>query len=91
MIYYNPIYGIFNEEKMQEQMRQQQLQQFHNEQMLKTYDCAHKLQEFLESADKVSPQYQDIAALQCCSVLGEYFMKQNMQVPYDIAHQQMLL
>ena len=76
MNYYNPIYGIFNEEKIRERIRQQQLQQFHNDQ--------------LESADKVSFQYRDIATLQCYAVLGKYFMK-KMQGSYDVAHYQMLL
>lgn len=78
MNYHNPIYGIFNEANIQEQMHQQQLQQFHTNQLLKTYDCARKLKEFLESADKVSPQYWNVAASQCFAVLGEYFMKQKM-------------
>ena len=90
MNYYNPIYGIFNEEKIRERIRQQQLQQFHNDQLIKTFDCAHKLKEFLESADKVSFQYRDIATLQCYAVLGKYFMK-KMQGSYDVAHYQMLL
>lgn len=44
MRYYNPIYGIFNEASIQEQMHQQQ--QFHNSQMLKTFDCVNKLEDF---------------------------------------------
>ena len=53
MGYYNPIYGIFNEVSIQEQMRQQQLQQFHNNQMLKTFECVHKLEDFLKSVNAV--------------------------------------
>lgn len=72
---HNPIYGIFNVANIQEQIRQQQ---FHNDQLFKTFDCAHKLKEFLKSADKVSPQYWDVAVSQCFAVLGEHFMKQKM-------------
>ena len=47
MGYYNPIYGIFNEVIIREQMRQQQ--QFHNAQMIKTFECVHKLEDFLNA------------------------------------------
>lgn len=82
MNYQNPIYGIFNEQIIQEQMRQQQLQQFHNDQMLKTFDCAQKLKEFLKSADNLAPQYWDMAVWQCCGVLNEHFMKRKTPVLY---------
>lgn len=82
MNYHNPIYGIFNEANIQEQIRQQQLQQFHYNQLFKTYDCANKLKDFLESAEEVSPQYRDIAALQCYAVLGDYFKEKKTSVLY---------
>ena len=78
MGYYNPIYGMFNEVSIQEQMRQQQLQQFHNNQMLKTFECVHKLEDFLKSADELAPQYRDIATVQCLILLDEYFKRQRM-------------
>ena len=76
MGYINPIYGIFNELSIQDQMRQQQ--QFHNNQMLKTFECVHKLEDFLKSADELAPQYRDIAAVQCLILLDEYFKRQRM-------------
>ena len=76
MGYYNPIYGIFNEVSIQEQMRQQQ--QFHNAQMIKTFECVHKLEDFLKSADELAPQYRDIATVQCLILLDEYLKRQRM-------------
>ena len=74
MGYYNPIYGIFNEVSIQEHMCQQQ--QFHNSQMIKTFECVHKLEDFLRSADELVPQYRDIATVQCLALLGVYLTRQ---------------
>ena len=46
-MYDNYIYGIFNQNNIQEQLRQQQLQQHHNDQVWKSIKCANKLDEFL--------------------------------------------
>lgn len=77
MRYYNPIYGIFNEANIQEQINQQQLQQFHNSQMLKTFECVHKLDDFLKSADELTPKYRDIAAWQCLNLVNDYLHRQR--------------
>lgn len=75
MRYNNPIYGIFNETSIQEQIMRQQ---FHNSQMIKTYECVHKLEDFLKSADELAPQYRDIATIQCLNLLGEYLKEKRM-------------
>lgn len=51
LVYNNYIYGIFNQNSIQEQLRQQQLQQHHNDQVGKSIKCANKLDEFLKSID----------------------------------------
>ncbi len=70
MGYFNPIYGIFNEVSIQQQ-------QFHNAQMIKTFECVHKLEDFLKSADELAPQYRDIATVQCLILLDEYLKRQR--------------
>ena len=54
----NYIYGIFNKNSIQEQLRQQQLQQYHNDQVWQSIKCANKLDEFLRSIDEAEPEYQ---------------------------------
>lgn len=75
MVYQNPIYGIFNQPYIEEQMRQQH----HNDQVMKSMECANKLREFLESADKVEPAYQAMASDACCGVVIEYMNKRRFQ------------
>lgn len=79
MMYQNPIYGIINENtvRLQLQMQQSQAQQYHNDQLQKTGDCARKLGEFLRSMDEVDQQYQQLAFEQCCIVVGQYFQEKN--------------
>ena len=71
----NYIYGIFNQNSIQEQLRQQQLQH-HNYQVGKSIKCANKLDEFLKSIDEVEPEYQQLAFEQCCLVIGNH-MRQH--------------
>lgn len=70
----NPVYGIFNQPFIEAQLRQQH----HNDQILKSIDCANKLKEFLDSLDKVEPTYQNIALDQCCIVIGNYMRMHGM-------------
>lgn len=70
MGYFNPIYGIFNEVSIQQQ-------QFYNAQMIKTFECVHKLEDFLKRADELAPQYRDIATVQCLILLDEYLKRQR--------------
>ena len=74
-LYY--IYGIFNQNSIQEQLRQQQLQQHHNDQVGKSIKCANKLDEFLKSIDEVEPEYQQLAFEQCCLVIGNHMRQRG--------------
>ena len=80
----NYIYGIFNQNSIQEQLKQQQLQQHHNDQVWKSIKCANKLDEFLKSIDKflksidaVEPEYQQLAFEQCCLVIGNHMRQRG--------------
>jgi hypothetical protein len=75
MVYQNPIYGIFNQSYIEAQMRQRH----HNDQVMKSIECANKLREFLESADEVEEDYQPMALDACCGVLAEYINKHRFQ------------
>lgn len=71
MLYQNPVYGIFNQSYIQEQLRVQH----HNDQVMKSIDCAKKLDDFMESMEKVEPEYQQLALSQCCLVLEKYMKR----------------
>ena len=71
-MYNNFIYGIFNQNSIKEQLRQQH----HNDQVCKSIKCANKLDEFLKSIDEVEPEYQQLAFEQCCLVIGNH-MRQH--------------
>ena len=73
----NYIYGIFNQNSIQEQLRQQQLQHHHNDQIWKSIKCANKLDEFLKSIDEVEPEYQQLAFEQCCLVIGNHMRQRG--------------
>ena len=71
-MYNNYIYEIFNQNSIQEKLRQQQLQQHNNDQIWKSINCVHKLEEFLKSMDDVEPEYQKFAFEQCCLVIANH-------------------
>lgn len=73
MLYQNPLYGIFNQSYIQEQLQKQH----HNDQVMKALDCAKKLDDFMESMDKVEPEYQQLALSQCCLVLDQHMKKRG--------------
>ena len=73
----NYIYGIFNQNSIQEQLQQQRLQQHHNDQIWKSIKCANKLDEFLKSIDEVEPEYQQLAFEQCCLVIGNHMRQRG--------------
>ena len=75
-MYDNYIYGIFNQNSIQEQLKQQ-VQQHHNDQIWKSIECANKLDDFLKSIDKVEPEYQQFAFEQCCFVIGKHMTQQR--------------
>lgn len=74
MAYQNSLYGLFNQPFIE---NQNQLRAHHNDQMMKTLDCARKLEDFMESADKIEPEYQRLAMEQCCAVVMKYLNKHN--------------
>ena len=78
MPYENQIYGIFNQNNIQQQYRQFQQQQYHNDQVRKSFDCAHKVDELLKSIDQVDPQYRSFAYNQCCAVLFNHMRNHGM-------------
>lgn len=73
MQYQNPFWGMMNYDYVQQQM-----QQYHIGQIKNTYECAEKLRDFLDSTDKVAPEYQQAAWLECCAVLMDYYQKHNI-------------
>lgn len=68
MLYQNPVYNIFNQSYIEEQLRMQH----HNDQVIKSLDCAKKLEEFIESMNELEPEYQQLALSQCCLVIEKY-------------------
>lgn len=74
MVYQNSVYGIFNQSFIETQLRQQH----HNDQVMKSIDCANKLRDFLDSTDKVEPAYQNIALRQYCVIIGNYMKMHGM-------------
>lgn len=54
---------------------QQQAQKHHNDQLYNVADAVKKLKDFLDSTDKIEPQYQNIASDEFCAVLLDYFRK----------------
>jgi hypothetical protein len=76
MMYQNPICSIIDQNavrmQLQTQNQRRQVEQYRNQQLKKTGDCARKLEGFLRSMDEVDPQYQQLAFEQCCMVAGKY-------------------
>ena len=65
----NPVYNIFNMN-----YAQQQAQQYHSQQVYNIADASHKFKDFLDSCDKVAPEYQQELMRSCCAIL---MMKAN--------------
>lgn len=70
----NPLNNIWNYNYIQQQAQQQ----YHQSQVQQIMETAHKLQDFLDSADKVDPAYQAAMTANCCVVLLEYMKKHNI-------------
>ena len=58
------MYNIWNYDYIQQQAQQQ----YHQNQVFQVVDTARKLQDFLDSADKVDPQYKEAMTAECCAV-----------------------
>lgn len=70
----NPVYNLWNYEYIQQQV----LQQHHQNQIMQVIDSARKLQDFLDSTDRVDPNYQSALLAECCAVLYNYGKKHNL-------------
>lgn len=70
----NPIFNIFNYDYIQQQSQKQYEQQ----QINQVLETVHKLQDCLDSADKVAPEYKELLSNACCGVLFDYLKKHNV-------------
>ena len=68
------MYNIWNYNYIQ----QQAAQQHHQSQVFQVQDTARKLQEFLDSADKVEDSYKEAMTVECCTVLLIYARKHGL-------------
>ena len=68
------MYNIWNYDYIQRQAQQQ----YHQNQVFQVVDTARKLQDFLDSADKVDPQYKEAMTAECCAVLLNYAKKHGI-------------
>ena len=62
----NPIYNIFNMD-----YAQQQAIQYHNQQIYNVSEAAQKFKDFLDSSEKVNPEYQNALMIECCAILEQ--------------------
>lgn len=67
------INNIFNQQYIQQQAQQQH----HYEQIYHVADAVKKLKDFLDSTEKIEPQYRQMAIIDFCAVLAEYDQKHN--------------
>ena len=70
----NPLYNIWNYNYIQQQAQQQ----YHQSQVQQVLEAAHKLQDYLDSVDKVDPAYQGALTATCCAVLADYAKKHGI-------------
>lgn len=59
-------------------IRQQAQQNYHQHQINNVMETAQKLQDFLDSADKVDAAYHEAMVAACCTVLFNYAKKNNL-------------
>ena len=69
----NPLYNILNHDYIQ-----QQIQTYHTNQVYEVQKSAKALQDFLDSVDKIDPNYQQWASEEYCMILADYFRKHGM-------------
>ena len=70
----NPLYNIWNYDYIQQQAQQQ----YHQNQVQQVLEAAHKLQDYLDSTDKVDPAYQGALKDVCCAILLDYAKKHHI-------------
>lgn len=70
----NPLYNIWNYNHIQQYANQQ----YHQNQVQQVMDAAHKLQDYLDSVDKIDREYQGTLNAICCAILMDYVKKHNI-------------
>lgn len=71
-----PFYEIFNRQYIQQQAMLQQ--QNHVNQVIEVQKSAKALKDFLDSSDKIQPEYQQMANAEYCTILCDYLRKHNI-------------
>lgn len=59
-----PIYNMYDPEVLR-----QQAAMYHEHQIQQILDCLHKLNDFLDSAEKVAPEYQSQLLASACALV----------------------
>ena len=72
--YYN---NMYNWSYIQQQA---QLNYYHQNQAVQITECVRKLQDFLDSADKIAPEYQPTAMAAFCAVFFDHANHDNQMV-----------
>ena len=68
--YYNDMFNM-------SYIQQQAQQQFHQNQTTQIAECVHKWQDFLDSADKIAPEYQFTAMAAFCAAYFEHINRNS--------------
>ncbi len=71
----NPFYEMFNRQYIQQQAMQQQN---HANQIIEIQRGVKALKDFLDSSDKIQPEYKQMANAEYCAILCEYLRKHNV-------------
>ncbi len=61
-----PIYNMYDPVVLQ-----QQAAMYHDHQIKQILDCMHKLNDFLDSAEKVAPEYQAQLLASACALVAQ--------------------
>ena len=70
----NPLYDILNRQYIQQQAQQQN----HFNQIAEVQKSANALKDFLDSIDKIQPEYQKMASEEYCAIFSNYLRKHNL-------------
>lgn len=71
----NPYINMFNVPYIQQQAQQQH----HQSQLMEVEKCAKALHDFFEGIDKIEPNYRQMASVEFCSIICEYFYKHGVK------------
>lgn len=69
-----PVYNIWNYDYINRQSQQQ----YHQSQVYQVVDCVNKLRDFLDSIEKVDPNYQEALMAECCAVLINHAQRRRV-------------